>query len=555
MINCKKKLFLSVFVALFMSLSWTLSCVASSVQKFWDVPKDYWAFDYISDLARRGVIKGYDDGSFKPDITVSRAEWAKMMVDAAGIVATDNSVYFKDLSSAHWANKYVNAAKQYMTGYRDGTFRPDQAATREDVAIALVLIKGYDIAEVDYSNLYFTDNSSISNYAKAYVAVAVQHGLIAGFSDGSFRGQDTLTRAQAAALLYRGFQQGGADKVIGGVVTNGNDSEHSDLTTEQEYMHQADSADRFVENHITENKVNDTEAITASVSLRTLVDSLSIDSIYEYTCDDEGNIYYLDDPYIRVVNVDGDTVEDFQYIPDLDIFQEDIILTGFNVSNLCWDNSDDQLIIQGEYDTINCADPESVVNSFLIKSPGPSGDSLSLVSACFSFENNPTWKDRGSSRIVTTTSDGSLVTNYQLIDSDADDLIANIVESSSHWVTDYEYTCNAIDCDDGIYYVSKNDNNEYHHELCCYDYVSLDSIFSFKSNAYGLSDSSLYLVKDDAFEKYDFDGNLLGGVLFKDIDILDSRPLNSDNMLEKLIVSEDWVVFYDTSLNGFRMLN
>ncbi len=183
-------------------------------QKFWDVQKDHWAFVYVADLAQRGAINGYDDGSFKPDKAVSRAEWAKIMVDAAGVKVSDNAVYFNDMAN-HWANAYVNAAKNYLTGYTDGTYRPSQAATREDVTVAMVRLKGYDLSEVDYSNLSkFKDKDSISNYAKGYVSVAIQNNLISGFEDNTFRGQDTLTRAEASALLYRAFQHGNADKTV-----------------------------------------------------------------------------------------------------------------------------------------------------------------------------------------------------------------------------------------------------------------------------------------------------------------------------------------------------
>ena len=164
-------------------------------QKFWDVQKDHWAFEYIADLADRGVIKGYDDGSFKPGATVSRAEWAKMMCVAANLVSTDKAVYFTD-TKGHWANTYINAAKKYITSYSDGSFRPEQAIVREDVTRSLVTLRGYDTSNVDYSYITgFKDFDSISNFMKAYVAVAVENGLINGFEDNTFRGQGTLTRA------------------------------------------------------------------------------------------------------------------------------------------------------------------------------------------------------------------------------------------------------------------------------------------------------------------------------------------------------------------------
>ena len=183
-------------------------------QRFWDVPKDHWAFNYIAELVNKGVLAGYEDGSFKPDSTVTRAEWAKIMVLAAGLPVNDNNVYFTDMGN-HWANAYVNTAKDYLAAYTDGTFKPDQAAVREDVTVSMVKLKGYDVSNVDYSYLsQFTDVNSISNSLKAYVAVAVEKDLISGFDDGTFRGQNTLTRAEAATLLWRAFQYGNDNKVV-----------------------------------------------------------------------------------------------------------------------------------------------------------------------------------------------------------------------------------------------------------------------------------------------------------------------------------------------------
>ncbi|MBQ3055601.1 MAG: S-layer homology domain-containing protein [Oscillospiraceae bacterium] len=181
-------------------------------QKFWDVDKSHWAFTAIAELSDRGAINGYTDGSFKPDRTVTRAEWAKIMVQAAGLQANDNSVRFSDMQG-HWSIPYVNAAASYLTAFNDGRYRPDQAVTREDVTVAMVKLKGYDLGEVDYSVLSsFKDVASISNSIKVYVAIAVEKGLINGFTDGTFRGQATLTRAQAATLLWRAFQFGSDNK-------------------------------------------------------------------------------------------------------------------------------------------------------------------------------------------------------------------------------------------------------------------------------------------------------------------------------------------------------
>ncbi len=215
------KKIISLFMVLAMCMSFTPAlAVDTSVapqkeyrQTFWDVSKDHWAFSYIGELVDKGVLAGYEDGSFRPENTVTRAEWAKIMVLAAGLPVNDNNVYFTDMQG-HWANMYVNTARDYLSAYTDGTYKPDQAAVREDVTVSMVRLKGYDTSNVDYSYLnQFSDTASISNSLKAYVAVAVEKGLIDGFEDGTFRGQNTLTRAEAAALLWRAFQYGSDNKV------------------------------------------------------------------------------------------------------------------------------------------------------------------------------------------------------------------------------------------------------------------------------------------------------------------------------------------------------
>lgn len=81
-------------------------------------------------------------------------------------------------------------------------YRPDEIAKREDVATALVKLKGYKVNENDLTAV-FTDASEISESNKKYVAAAVENGLLDGFEDDTFRGGEGITRAQAAAVISR----------------------------------------------------------------------------------------------------------------------------------------------------------------------------------------------------------------------------------------------------------------------------------------------------------------------------------------------------------------
>lgn len=182
-------------------------------QKFSDVSKAHWAFEYIAEMANRGVISGYPDGTFLPENQVQRAEFAKIMVNAAGLRAVNNNVSsFIDVYTSDWYCPYVETAKDYLAGYMTNSgmiYKPETPALREDIAVTLVKLKGYDISLADESILaMFTDTYSISDSAKSYVAVAVERGLISGYEDKTFRGKSTISRAEAATLLWRAFQYG-----------------------------------------------------------------------------------------------------------------------------------------------------------------------------------------------------------------------------------------------------------------------------------------------------------------------------------------------------------
>jgi len=193
---------------------------ASPQPKFSDVPSDFWAYDAIDDMSKRGVLGGYPDGMFRPERTVTRAELAKIMVLAAGLpLERVDKTSFADVKPTDWHAPFVEAAKFYLNGYAlpDGSlvFDPDAPALREDVTVAIVKLKGYDETRFpDFSLIeaMFADHDGISAYAKNYVAIAVESKLVSGFPDGTFRAQMPVNRAQAAAMLYRAFLFGSDTK-------------------------------------------------------------------------------------------------------------------------------------------------------------------------------------------------------------------------------------------------------------------------------------------------------------------------------------------------------
>lgn len=192
---------------------------ANYSQVFHDVPTSYWAFSYIGEMNVRGVLSGYPNGYFYPENYVTRAEFAKIMTVASGLPLNKygGNVY-ADVSLNDWYYPYVLTAQYYLCGYNMNGgiyYLPDTNALREDIAVALVKLKGYDTTGYDESILkaMFTDYQSISDDAKPYVATALEKGLISGYEDNTFRGQDSITRAEAATLLWRAYQYGSGNKV------------------------------------------------------------------------------------------------------------------------------------------------------------------------------------------------------------------------------------------------------------------------------------------------------------------------------------------------------
>lgn len=101
---------------------------------FSDVPKGYWAANYIGYMQQFGIITGYSDGSFRPDAPVTRAEFAAIASRFEKL--TEGSKSFTDVSDTYWAARYINfaATRGWVTGYSDGTFKPENTITRAEVA-------------------------------------------------------------------------------------------------------------------------------------------------------------------------------------------------------------------------------------------------------------------------------------------------------------------------------------------------------------------------------------------------------------------------------------
>ncbi|WP_169834433.1 S-layer homology domain-containing protein [Paenibacillus donghaensis] len=206
----------AAWLMLFSMLVGGVASAATVVQQttsyaFVDVKTTYWANEAIVSMAKQGIITGNPDGSFKPESAITREQLAKLITLTFGLdLVSDGTQTFADVNSSSWAYKYVESAKEYLTGYfpvkGKPFFDPQANATREDVAVALVRAMGLETDNVDAENILaykFDDYDEVSPQLAKEVAVAVDQKLIQGFPDGTFQPNSPINRASVATLLYR----------------------------------------------------------------------------------------------------------------------------------------------------------------------------------------------------------------------------------------------------------------------------------------------------------------------------------------------------------------
>lgn len=172
------------------------------VSVFYDLSAASWAKDAILKLNEKGIVSGYENGSFKPNNILKREEFALMVVNAfykGEIVNT--SANFVDVAPNSWYAAAVDLAaeKGIISGMGDNIFGVGNELTREDMVLILYRLIS-DKKEVEAKT--FTDDNVISDYAKEAVGYMAAEGLVNGLEDGSFNPKGTATRAMAAKVLY-----------------------------------------------------------------------------------------------------------------------------------------------------------------------------------------------------------------------------------------------------------------------------------------------------------------------------------------------------------------
>lgn len=175
-----------------------------------DLDSVEWAAEFIELLTERGIVAGDGNGLFRPNDSVTRAEFIKMITSAFGIPQLDEESSFDDVNSGDWYAPYVAAGVKsgIVKGISRSWFGAKEIISREDLTV--MCVRAADYAQMSLNHVRDgkpADYELISDYAKEAVESFYCAGIIDGDTDGSFRPQNGATRAEAAKIIARLLQQ------------------------------------------------------------------------------------------------------------------------------------------------------------------------------------------------------------------------------------------------------------------------------------------------------------------------------------------------------------
>lgn len=192
----------------------------------------HWAQESIERAVADGWVNGYPDGTFRPNATITRAEFVKMVLDAMDLTpGSDYATWLEEscvtvskdgplvpyqpkafldmgsnwLTKQGWMDVAVAFGLVVPADYSDNNFRPSKAITRYEIAVMLdrAMGKVYATEQPLTEALPFTDADQIPEWVQSYVNEAVKAGVLTGYPDGTFGHKKSATRAEAVAMVQR----------------------------------------------------------------------------------------------------------------------------------------------------------------------------------------------------------------------------------------------------------------------------------------------------------------------------------------------------------------
>lgn len=175
---------------------------------FVDLSEQHWAKDFIDPMVRKGWLSGFGDGSFRPEAPMTRAQFAALLVGAFEPTPQRPAQRFRDVEDSFWGATVIQQAyrAKFISGFPDLTFDPNYPLTKLQALLALV--SGLNLRTASppqtRSLQVFSDRADIPSYAESAVATATQLGLIFNRPNlAELRPNRTATRAEVSAMVYQ----------------------------------------------------------------------------------------------------------------------------------------------------------------------------------------------------------------------------------------------------------------------------------------------------------------------------------------------------------------
>lgn len=198
----ERRRYLSMIVTVVFLLSIVLGGIPTALAQPSDV-QGHWAEKKIAEWVAKGLAGGYPDGTFKPNNHITRAEFVALVNRAFEKQDPTATANFKDIKQSHWFYSEVAVAAQagYVSGYTDGTFKPNNPISRQEVAsiMARLLGLGNDAPEAGFKD-------SVAAWAKDAVNAVAVARIMGGYTDGTFKATNPITRAEAVVTLDRAMK-------------------------------------------------------------------------------------------------------------------------------------------------------------------------------------------------------------------------------------------------------------------------------------------------------------------------------------------------------------
>ncbi|UBF24596.1 S-layer homology domain-containing protein [Kovacikia minuta CCNUW1] len=171
----------------------------------------HWAANFILGLANQNLIRGFEDGSFRPDTSINRAQYAAIIAKAFNPPAKRDGINFPDVPATYWAKAAIDQAYRsgFISGFPDGSFKPDVNVLRLQILLSLVSGLGLPAADVSLLNTY-TDLDKIPQNARSAIAIATQQGLVVNYPDvRQINPIREATREEVSAMVYQAMVRAG----------------------------------------------------------------------------------------------------------------------------------------------------------------------------------------------------------------------------------------------------------------------------------------------------------------------------------------------------------